>query len=89
MTSPRLLDPKNDYVFKKLFAEAPGLLAELINAVRHDQEKIRVVEIINPRIDPEDLAGKYIVLDLLAEDSEGRRYNIEMQVRRYNAWSAP
>jgi len=29
-----LLDPKNDFVFKKLFAEAPGLLAALINAVR-------------------------------------------------------
>lgn len=24
----------------------------------------------------------------MAEDVAGRRYNIEMQVRRYNAWSA-
>jgi predicted transposase/invertase (TIGR01784 family) len=28
------------------------------------------------------------VLDVLAQDAEGRRYNIEMQVRRYGAWSA-
>jgi hypothetical protein len=28
----QLLDPKNDFVFKKLFAEAPDLLAALINA---------------------------------------------------------
>ena len=31
-----LLDPKNDFVFKKLFAPAPGFLAALINAVRSD-----------------------------------------------------
>ncbi len=29
-----LLDPKNDYVFKRLFASAPQLLGELISAVR-------------------------------------------------------
>ncbi len=35
MSDPRpLLDLKNDYVFKRLFVEAPDLLAELINAVR-------------------------------------------------------
>jgi predicted transposase/invertase (TIGR01784 family) len=46
-----------------------------------------VVEVLNPRIEPEELVGKFIVLDLLAKDSEGRRYNIELQVRRYNAGS--
>ena len=83
-----LLDPKNDFVFKKLFVEAPGLLAELINAVRHDHEPIEVVEILNPHIDPERIFGKFIILDVLAKDAQGRRYNIEMQVRRYDAWSA-
>ena len=88
MTDSTLLDPKNDFVFKKLFADAPDLLAALINAVRPDETPIMVVEVLNPRIDPDELAGKFIVLDLLAEDVKGRRYNIEMQVRRYNAWSA-
>ena len=83
-----LLDPKNDFVFKKLFAEAPTLLAALINAVRNTEPPVTVVEVLNPRIAPEELAGKYIVLDLLAQDEQGRRYNIEMQVRRYSAWSA-
>ena len=83
-----LLDPKNDFVFKKLFAEAPTLLAALINAVRSTEPSVTVVEVLNPRIAPEELAGKYIVLDLLAQDEQGRRYNIEMQVRRYRAWSA-
>jgi predicted transposase/invertase (TIGR01784 family) len=73
-----LLNPCNDYVFKRLFAASPLLLADLINAVRSEE----------PRIAPEDLAGKFIVLDLLAQDAGGRRYNIKMQVRRHNAWSA-
>jgi predicted transposase/invertase (TIGR01784 family) len=88
MVDSSLLDPKNDFVFKKLFADAPDLLAALINAVRPDETPITVVVVLNPRIDPDELAGKFIVLDLLAEDAEGRRYNIEMQVRRYHAWSA-
>ena len=83
-----LLDPKNDYVFKKLFAEAPALLAELINDVRSDEPPIEEVEVTNPRIEPEELNGKFIVLDILAKDQQGHRYNIEMQVRRFDAWSA-
>lgn len=34
MAGTSLLDPKLDFVFKCLFAEAPDLLADLINAVR-------------------------------------------------------
>lgn len=77
----RFLDPKNDFVFKTLFASAPELLAALINTIRHDEPPITVVEILNPWIDPEELMGKFIVLDLLAEDDHHRLYDIEMQVR--------
>jgi len=88
MTDQTLLDPKNDFVFKKIFAGAPDLLTALINAVRPDEAPVTVVEVLNPRIDPDELAGKFIVLDLLAEDAGGRLFNVEMQVRRHNAWSA-
>jgi len=37
MPTPILLDPKNDYVFKRLFTQAPELLVSLINAVRADE----------------------------------------------------
>jgi len=84
----RLLDPKNDYVFKRLFAVAPNLLTELINAVRSEDEPLQVVEVLNPRIDPEDLAGKFIVLDILTKDRHGRLINVEMQVKRFDPWSA-
>ena len=68
MDAERLLDPKNDAVFKRLFTRAPHLLAELINAVRADEPALTVVEILNPDITPEDLSGKQIILDLLARD---------------------
>ena len=87
MDAKPLLDPKNDFVFKRLFADAPDLLAALINAVRSADPPVQVVEVLNPRIDPAEFFGKYIVLDILAEDEHGRRYNIEMQVRRERAWS--
>ena len=83
---PALLDPKNDFVFKRLFAGAPHLLADLINAVRSGEAPVEVVEVLNPRIEPADLTGKFIVLDVLARDNTGRLFNIEMQVRRHSDW---
>ena len=81
-----LLDPKIDFVFKRVFAKAPDLLCDLINAVRSDYPSLTEIEVLNPSIEPEELAGKHIVLDILAQDIEGQRYNIEMQVRKHTAW---
>ncbi len=83
-----LLDPKNDYVFKRIFADAPALLIDLINAVRSDEPSITELTVLNPQIDAHEFAGKYIVLDIQALDEIGNRYNVEMQVRRFNAWHA-
>ena len=38
-----LLDPKNDYVFFRLFSEEPELLVDLINAVRSHEPPIASV----------------------------------------------
>ena len=81
-----LLDPTNDYVFKRLFVEAPELLVALINDLRPDLPDIASVEILNPNIEPSDLTGKYIILDVLARDTAGHCYNVEVQVRRYGVW---
>ncbi|THF65698.1 Rpn family recombination-promoting nuclease/putative transposase [Pseudothauera nasutitermitis] len=83
-----LLDPRNDFVFKRLFSAAPDLLADLINAVRADAPPVEVVDILNPSIEPAELTGKFIVLDVLARDAAGRLYNVEMQVRRHAGWNA-
>ena len=74
-----LLDPKNDYVFKRLFVRAPRLLVALINAVRHAEPPIRAVHIRNSGIDGEERGDKAVVLDILATDERGRLYNVEMQ----------
>ncbi|MEA3643968.1 MAG: Rpn family recombination-promoting nuclease/putative transposase [Lamprobacter sp.] len=83
-----LLDPRNDYVFKRIFAGSPDLAAALINDLRPSAPPVVTVDILNPTIAPEELTGKTIVLDVLARDASGRRYNIEMQVRRYANWSS-
>ena len=83
-----LFDPKNDFVFKRLFADAPDLLIALINDVRVGEPEITQLEVLNPVISPEELSGKCIVLDIKAQDEREQRYNIEMQVRRFDAWHA-
>ena len=82
-----LLDPKIDFVFKRIFTAHPDALVHLINDLRPDLPSITRITVLNPEITAEDLTGKNIVLDLLAEDAEGQQYNIEMQVRNYNDWS--
>ncbi len=86
MSDDDLLDPKNDYVFKRVFGEDPQLLVALINDLRPDLPEICAVEVLNPGIRAEELGGKYIVLDVLARDAAGHAYNVEIQVRRYGAW---
>jgi predicted transposase/invertase (TIGR01784 family) len=82
-----LLDPKNDFVFKRIFADSPDLLGQLISDIRHQHPPVKVVQVLNPEIKPEELTGKFIVLDILAEDTTGKRYNIEIQVCHYDYWS--
>ncbi|WP_089714287.1 hypothetical protein [Halomonas daqiaonensis] len=55
-----LLDPKNDYIFKRLFSEALDLLVVLINDLWPDLPNITAVEVLNPNIEPSELTGKYI-----------------------------
>jgi len=83
-----LLDPKNDYVFKRLFAGDPELTLALINDLRPDLPTVSSVEILNPAIDASELSGKGIVLDVRARCVDGHQYNIEMQVQRQLDWGA-
>lgn len=83
-----LLDPKNDYVFKRLFAGDPELTVALINDLRPDLPRVVSVKILNPSIDASELSGKGIVLDVRARCVDGHQYNIEMQVQRQRNWGA-
>jgi len=64
MPHSRLLDPKLDLTFKRLFTEFPDLLLDLVNTIRHDEPPIVELSIINPQITPEDVNSKAITLDI-------------------------
>ena len=83
-----LLDPRNDLVFKMLFANSLPLLTDLINAVRSTEPPISVESVQNPRIEAEEWHGKFVILDILAKDERGHYFNIEMQMCKREQWSA-
>jgi len=83
MSKRGLLDPKLDLVFKRLFAQSPDVLVDLINSVRFSEPPIVELEILNPQVTPEDITRKLVVLDILARDTSGRVLNVEMQTRQH------
>jgi len=83
-----LLNPKLDFVFKKLFASDTDLLADLINAIRGDEPPVVGLQIRNPQIAANELEGKHIVLDIWAQDVDGQQFDIEMQASKHSGWNA-
>ncbi|WP_157666693.1 Rpn family recombination-promoting nuclease/putative transposase [Bordetella genomosp. 13] len=86
-TLPRLA-LSNDLVFKALFSRWPHLLSDLINAVRHPAPPIAIARILNPHVLADDPAGKRVEFDILAQDTEGGLYVVEMQARWQAHWPA-
>jgi len=80
-----LLNPKLDFVFKRLFTEDTSILADLLNSVlKYGQGNlIKTVEVKNPIILPDEITQKFIILDILAQDEKRQQYDIEIQVRNY------
>lgn len=82
------LNPKNDFLFKRLFGEEEGkpLLISLLNAVlrRDGQQRITDVSITDDtHLGREMMGDKEIVLDILCEIEGREKVNVEMQVRRF------
>jgi len=82
------LNPKNDFLFKRLFGEEAGkpLLISLLNAVlrRSGQQRITDITIVeDTHLGSELLGDKEIVLDILCEIDGREMVNVEMQVRRF------
>lgn len=81
------IDPKVDYVFKKLFGSEANksLLIDLLNAVLVESipEPLDDIQILNPFNDKDSLDDKLSILDIKARDRTGRLYNIEMQMVDY------
>jgi len=81
------IDPKIDCVFKALLGseENRNLLVHFLNAVLADDlnAPIAEAEILNPYNEKEFLDDKLSVVDVKAKDSEGRLYQIEIQLMTY------
>ncbi len=81
------IDPKVDYAFKYVFGREQNadLLLDLLNAILDPppDKRLAALTILNPFLPGDTAAGKLAVLDLIAEDSHGKRYNIEMQLYQH------
>jgi predicted transposase/invertase (TIGR01784 family) len=75
-----------DYTFKKVFAEHYKILIHLVNSLMNfaKGQWIDCIQVLNPKILPEDITQKFIVLDILAYDNFDRRFNIEMQAKKFD-----
>ena len=78
---PLGIDPKVDFAFKLVFGspDHTRVTIHFLNAVLDFPEPITWVEILNPIQGKDRSEDKLVVLDVLAADRAGRRFNIEMQ----------
>ncbi len=86
----KLLDPKLDLVFKRLFCE-PGneqALLRFLNLIFKNRglPEIIGIRILNPYVDGKMLDEKLIVLDILAETATGEIINVEIQLRNHQGF---
>ena len=82
-----LLNPKIDFVFKKIFGSAdhPDILISFLNAVLKPQNPITSVEIKNSDLEKEYIEDKFSRLDVKALTSNREIINIEIQLKNeYN-----
>ena len=78
---PLGIDPKVDFAFKMVFGNPKHtrITIHFLNAVLVLPQPIDWVEILNPIQDKDRSEDKLVVLDVLARDSSGHQFNIEMQ----------
>jgi predicted transposase/invertase (TIGR01784 family) len=77
--------PIVDFVFKKIFGspENSAALIGLLNAILKLSQPVVAVDVLNPFNYQEFAQSKLIVLDVRCRDSQGRWFNVEMQVSVY------
>jgi len=75
------IDPKVDFAFKRVFGspDHTAITIHFLNAVLELPQPIASVEILNPIQGKDYAEEKLAILDILALDNEGRRFNVEMQ----------
>lgn len=88
----RFLDPKNDLAFKKVFGteKHKEILIHFLNDILGPRDGINIIEVefLSPIQDPEVLAKKQSIVDVLCKDQNGRKYIIEMQVAKTHGFES-
>ncbi|MEI7702747.1 MAG: Rpn family recombination-promoting nuclease/putative transposase, partial [Planctomycetia bacterium] len=81
------IDPMVDFACKMVLGNPAhsGLTVHFLNSVLRLPSPIVQVEHLNPIVPPKFETDKLSVLDILALDDQGRRYNIEVQRRIENS----
>ncbi|MXQ54041.1 Rpn family recombination-promoting nuclease/putative transposase [Shimazuella alba] len=85
-----LLDPKNDFVFKRIFGSEKNteILLAFLNRILHkDVEEPMLTEIVllNPYTDKDSPSDKQSIFDIKAKRADGSIVNVEMQLfNRYD-----
>jgi predicted transposase/invertase (TIGR01784 family) len=77
------IDPRVDFACKLMLGspDHPTVTIHFLNSVLRLGAPIVGVRILNPLLGKDRADEKVIVLDVLARDSHGRLFNIEMQTR--------
>ena len=80
--SPRI-DPRVDFACKLMLGspDHPTVTIHFLNSLLPLDAPIVSIEILNPLVGKDRSEDRVIVLDILARDSLGRLFNIEMQTR--------
>ena len=80
----KYLNPQNDVAFKRIFGTEKNkdILIPMLNSVLKSQlhTPITQVSFLSPFQEPEALAKKQSIVDVLCEDTDGCQYIIEMQI---------
>ncbi len=76
------LNPRVDFVFKRMFGteDNKDILISFINSVVDEKDRVKDVIIKNPYNEKDFKLDKLSILDVKAQDEQGRWYNIEMQM---------
>jgi len=75
------LDPKMDFIFKKLMEDEELLLNFLRVALKNSEGELISAKIVNPITKKEFIKDKHSILDVRVVTADGREINIEIQNR--------
>jgi predicted transposase/invertase (TIGR01784 family) len=76
------INPRVDIAFKKIFGveENKDLLISLINSIVSKEDQVSEITLLNPYNAKNFKTDKLSILDIKATNSEGKRFNIEIQI---------